>query len=78
MRDPQTPEEWQEAVDAAAGMRALADCKMYGVIEGGPDINIARCDELLECGRKRGVYPSRPVVDLAVEVAAAFNRERKE
>ena len=25
-QDPQTPEEWQRAVDSAAGCRAIADC----------------------------------------------------
>jgi hypothetical protein len=29
VKDPETSEEWQEAVDAAAGARTIADLKMY-------------------------------------------------
>ncbi len=35
MRDPQTHEEWQEAVDAAAFMVYLHSARLYGLIEGG-------------------------------------------
>jgi hypothetical protein len=72
-RDPKTPEEWQEAVDVAAGVRAIADCKMYGLIEGGPEIDIARCDDILARGRRRGITPSRPVTELAVELVKQIN-----
>jgi hypothetical protein len=71
--DPQTPEEWQDAVDVAAAARALADCKMYGLIEGGPDIDIGRCDEILERGAARGVLPSRPAVEIAMDMVREIN-----
>ena len=73
-RDPQTPEEWQQAVDAAAGARALADCMMYGLITG-PGIDVARCDEILERGAALGVRPSRGDTELAIELATAINQE---
>lgn len=73
MKDPSTPEEWQEAVDAAAAGRALADYKMYGLVEGGPSINIARCDSILERGRCRGITPSRPALDLALALIDGIN-----
>jgi len=73
-RDPKSTAEWQEAVDAAAGLRALADCKMYGLIEGGPEIDVARCDEILERGRARGVRPSAPARDLAIEIIRQVNQ----
>lgn len=71
--DPKTAAEWQEAVDAAAGARAIADCKMYGLLEGGPEIDVGRCDEILERGRARGVRPSRPRNELAVRLVAEIN-----
>lgn len=67
MKTPKTRAEWQEAVDGAAGLRALADCKMYALIEGGPEINVERCDQILEQGRARGVRPSKSDVDLALD-----------
>lgn len=73
MSDPQTAEEWQEAVDGAAALRAVADCKMYGLIEGGPNIDVRRCDEILERGETRGVRPSKPVKDLAIEMITTLN-----
>jgi len=75
MNNPKTPEEWQEAVNAAAAARAVADCKLYGVIDGGPRINVARCDQILEQGRKRGIMPSRPITELAIELVMAINGE---
>lgn len=71
--DPKTPAEWQEAVDAAAACRAIADCKMYGLLEGGPEINVARCDEILGRGRRRGVHPSSSVRELALEMVRQVN-----
>jgi hypothetical protein len=76
MRDPKTSEEWQQAVDSAAAARAIADCKMYGLLEGGPQININRCDSILRRGAKRGITPSRPVTDLALELVYAINCEK--
>lgn len=66
----------QEAVDAAAGARALADCMMYGLLTG-PKINVERCDQILTAGRRRGIHPSKPATDLAIELATAINQEAK-
>ena len=46
-RDPQTREEWQEAVDAAAFMVYLHSARLYGLIEGGPEVDCERADDLL-------------------------------
>lgn len=72
-RDPRTAEEWQEAVDAAAACRAIADCGVYGPIEGGPKIDFARCDEILWRGATRGVHPSASWKDLVVGFVRAWN-----
>jgi hypothetical protein len=74
---PRTPEEWQEAVDAAAAFRGIADCMMYGLLEGGPRIDVARSDDLLKRGRRRGAHPSRPAKDLAVDYVRAYNDSLK-
>jgi hypothetical protein len=73
--EPKTQVEWQRAVDAAAGLRAVADCKMYGLLEGGPEINVARCDQILELGAAIQVYPSRSIKDLAIAAIAMLNLE---
>lgn len=75
MREPHTLREWQEAVDVAAAARAIADCMMYGLLEGGPEIDVDRCDEIIEAGLARGVQPSKPIVELALEMVTAINAE---
>jgi hypothetical protein len=78
MSDPQTPAEWQQAVDAAAGLRAIEDCRMYGLITGGPKGNPERCDEILDRGAELGITPSRPAATLALQLLADFNEERRQ
>lgn len=75
MKNPSTPAEWQRAVDAAAGFRAIADCKMYGLFEGGPEIHVSRCDEILELGARKGIRPSRPAIELALRLLAIINQK---
>lgn len=75
MKAPRTRKQWQEAVDLAAGMRDIADLKMYGLLAGGPEINVARCDDMLERGRQRGITPSRPSEDIALQLIQVINSE---
>jgi hypothetical protein len=77
-RDPNTPEEWQEAYDAALACRTIADCRMYGLLKGGPLIDLERCDRLIAAGEKRGLRPSRPVEQLAIGLVDALNADAVE
>lgn len=61
-RDPKTPAEWQEAVNAAHVMRMIADCEMYGLITG-PEVNVERCDAILETGAKLGYHPDPGILE---------------
>lgn len=72
MRDPRTPEEWQEAADTAAGLRLIADCGMYGLLEGTEGINVARCDEILRRAAEQKIIPPRPALDIAYECLYAM------
>lgn len=58
MSDPETPAEWQEAVDAAEGLLLIDSARQYGLITGGPKIDVERCQEILRRGREHGVYPA--------------------
>jgi hypothetical protein len=57
-RDPKTPEEWQEAVNAAEFYLSLDACRQYGLVTGGPGVNAARCEEILRRGKWRGIRPA--------------------
>jgi hypothetical protein len=73
--EPKTPGEWQGCVDACAALRLIADLKSYGLLKGGPEIHVDRCDYLLRQGAARGIYPSASDVDLASGIIAALNAE---
>ena len=62
-QDPETPEEWQEAVDQSYVLKLLDSARRYGLVKCGPEIDVARCEELLERGRRLKVYPSEDAVD---------------
>jgi hypothetical protein len=61
IRDPQTPAEWQEAVDAAAFWLLLDDSRQYGLVTVDTIIDVARCQEVLRRGRSRNVTPTPPL-----------------
>ncbi len=64
--DPQTPEQWQSAVDAAHGFIMIDSARRYRLITGGPSVNLARCEEILRRGRGMGIQPSPDAVDRLV------------
>lgn len=57
MTDPQTPEEWQVAVDGANAALLVDSARQYGLITGGPIVNVERCIEILERGKALGYLP---------------------
>ena len=61
-RDPQTDEEWQDAINGAAFWLLVDDARLYGLCVGGPDVDRDRCVELLARGRERGVWPKTPAI----------------
>jgi hypothetical protein len=60
---PKTPQQWQEAVNLAELYSRVDAAVKYGFVEFTGTINLDRCHEMLERGRKRGVYPVQAQVD---------------
>jgi hypothetical protein len=73
LKDPQTDAEWQEAVNVAAALLLIDSGKQYGLIQGGPAINVERCDLLLRQGAKRGIRPNKPIGDMAITLLRQIN-----
>lgn len=71
--DPTTPAEWQTAVDAAKALLTLEAARSYGLVRGGPGVNVGRCEDLLARGRARGIEPSPDAVERYV---GEWNRDR--
>ena len=57
MRDPQSDADWREAVDSAAFLLAIHSAVMYGLLKTDTKIDVARCEQILESGRKRNFFP---------------------
>lgn len=69
MNEPQTHEQWQEAVDAAQGALALDAASQYGFVSGGPEVNVARCEDILARGQLLGYVPLSDAVERFVKEA---------
>jgi hypothetical protein len=52
--DPQTAADWQAAVDAADFLLSLDSARRYGLVSGGPAVNVLRCEAVIREGRARG------------------------
>ena len=61
--DPVTPEEWQNAVDAAHACLLIDSARHYGLIEGGPAVDADRCELMLSLGENQGFTPSADALE---------------
>lgn len=71
-QDPQTPEEWKDAVNAAEYSLLIDSAIQYGLLERrdergnkipGSGVNVERCIQILEQGKKLGIFPDPNLVD---------------
>ncbi len=77
-KEPKTRAEWQEAVDLAEGALALSDAREhYKLIEGGPEVDVARCEDILARGLKRGIRPVENAAERFVEAHLAVQRRHR-
>jgi hypothetical protein len=53
VNEPQTPEQWQAAIDSAQLFLAVGSARQYGLIETHIRIDVARCVRLLGRGKLR-------------------------
>jgi hypothetical protein len=62
VRDPETRGEWQDAVDAAHALLAVDAAKQYGLVTGGPTVNVERCTDVLRRGALMGIQPNADAI----------------
>jgi hypothetical protein len=70
---PSTDAEWQEAVDLADFWIRVDAARQYGLITGGPAVDVARCARLLKRGKKLGFDPSPDSIE---RLTAAFAAQK--
>lgn len=63
-QDPQTPIEWQNAVDAADALLKLDAARLYGLVRGGPEVDAERCWEIVHRAYElHGIEPAEDAVE---------------
>lgn len=73
------PEDALRAVGIMADACLLIDsARKYGLVSGGPDIDIERCEELIERAKAAGHTWTREEREYAVRVIIANDREDQE
>jgi len=66
MTDPKTPDEWRACVAFAEAALLLDAARQYGLVVGGPAVNVDRCHALLARGAALGYVPTQAATDAAV------------
>lgn len=64
--EPQTDAEWQDAVNAAEACLLLESARRYGLVTGGPGVDVDRCEHILAGGRARQIVPTDAGVDAQI------------
>lgn len=62
-RLPGTPAEWQDAADAAHFFLLLDAARQYGLVTGGPGVNVDRCVAILDLAAARGIRPRPDAIE---------------
>lgn len=68
MQEPRTKAEWKEAADMANVALLIDSARQYGLITGGPAVDVRRCEEILEKAKRRGITPTA-IEDLDLQQA---------
>lgn len=67
MKDPQTPEQWRMAAAMAQACIVLDAARQYGLVTGGPGVNLNRCLEVVARAKARDIVPSEAEIDQAIQ-----------
>ena len=74
-RDPQTRAEWLEAAVTAAVCLRIDAARQYGFVEGGPEIDVARCEEILLRAKMQGIEPTEGEIEAQTRALLAQGGE---
>ncbi len=66
-RNPKNLREWQEAADAAELFLQIDSARSYGLITGGPVVDVDRCEELLKLAARRKIRPNKDGLGLILQ-----------
>jgi hypothetical protein len=63
---PSSVDEWREAAILAAACSRIEAARLYGFVQGGPAVNVARCEQILEQAKVVGIEPTEEEIDEAM------------
>jgi alkanesulfonate monooxygenase SsuD/methylene tetrahydromethanopterin reductase-like flavin-dependent oxidoreductase (luciferase family) len=72
VQEPETDQEWQDAVNAAHVLLLIEDARFYGLIAGGPVVDVERCEKILRDGAAQGITPQPGTVQEFVEAVGSM------
>ena len=64
--EPRTAAEWRDVATLAEVLLRVDAARQYGLIVGGPTINVARCATLLKRAQRRGIVVLASELDAAI------------
>jgi hypothetical protein len=70
VKNPKKPGEWREAVDAAHGALTLESARQFGLVTGGPEVDVERCEEILHRGAALGYLPGPDAIENFIHALA--------
>jgi hypothetical protein len=68
MRDPESPPEWRAAAACADALLHLDAARQYGLVTGGPGVDVDRCLDLLARAKARGIEPTEAEATAALQL----------
>jgi hypothetical protein len=74
--DPQSPEEWQTAVNLSAFVLTLDSLRQYGLIETTAEYDVDRAQALLKAGAALGYVPPDDAAPIPVTYEPRRRRGR--
>ena len=69
--EPETLAEWQDAVDLAEVYLQLDSARAYGLVIGGPAVNVQRCEDLLRRALAFNIRPAADAIERCVPLLLA-------
>jgi prepilin-type N-terminal cleavage/methylation domain-containing protein len=72
--DPQTDADWMDAVDMAHAALSLDAARQFGLVAGGPMVNVERCVWIVEKGKAMGFVPRADAIERFIVQLRATSR----
>lgn len=63
--DPRSLQEWEEVLEMAEFMLLLNSARQYGLVTGGPVVDVERCAEIIKKGRAKGYMTDKAFAHLS-------------